>query len=134
VFSKNSSRAKKIASQLESGVVTVNDHLYTHGLSETPWGGWKESGLGRTHGFLGLKEMSNVRCVNTDMLPSSWSPRDMWWYPFSADTYKGVRSVIGFVSPKSIGERLKSVATLLPFAVKMMFRPWNPVDTEKKSA
>lgn len=70
VFSTNTHHARRVAAQLQSGVVTINDHLFTHAMSETPWGGYKESGMGRTHGVLGLKEMSNVKCITEDWLPS----------------------------------------------------------------
>ncbi len=35
----------------------VNEVLYTHGIAQTPWGGIKESGYGRTHGRMGLLEL-----------------------------------------------------------------------------
>lgn len=124
VFSECSSTAHSVASQLESGVVTINDHLYSHGMSEAPWGGWKESGLGRTHGFLGLKEMSNVRCVNYELLPSSWIPRNMWWFPFDKASYEGLLSGIRFLAPKSVGDFLSSALVLTRFAVGRMFTRW----------
>jgi acyl-CoA reductase-like NAD-dependent aldehyde dehydrogenase len=126
VFSKNHATARSVASRLEAGVVTINDHLYSHGMAEAPWGGWKESGLGRTHGILGLKEMSNVRCVNDDMLPSSLEPRNMWWYPFSADSYNGIRAGVAFVAPTSCWQFVRATKTLLGFAVKHMFTAWKP--------
>ena len=43
--------------------------FYTHGQSETPWGGWKDSGLGRTHSALGLDEMTQPKLVNWDIVP-----------------------------------------------------------------
>eukprot|EP01002_Notosolenus_urceolatus_P009137 NODE_3418_length_931_cov_15.672336_g2846_i0.p1 GENE.NODE_3418_length_931_cov_15.672336_g2846_i0~~NODE_3418_length_931_cov_15.672336_g2846_i0.p1 ORF type:complete len:137 (+),score=10.38 NODE_3418_length_931_cov_15.672336_g2846_i0:247-657(+) len=79
VFSRNTKVARDLAVRIEAGVTTINDHLYTHGMSETPWGGWKCSGLGRTHGYLGLKEMTNAKLVNSDLLPT---PRNIWFYPF----------------------------------------------------
>lgn len=139
IFSNNAKTARRIARRLESGVVTINDHLYTHGLSETPWGGWKESGLGRTHGYLGLKEMSNVRCVNDERLPASWIPRNMWWYPFSKATYDGIKSGVGFLAPAGVGSFLRDSARLVKFAVGRMFTPWKvggrePVDSAETAS
>jgi succinate-semialdehyde dehydrogenase/glutarate-semialdehyde dehydrogenase len=133
VFSNNKSEAKRVASMLESGVVTINDHLYSHGLSEAPWGGWKESGLGRTHGYLGLKEMSNVRCVNDEMLPSGWIPRNMWWYPFSRNSYEGLLSAVRLLCPESVGQFVASAAKLTKFAVGTMFYKWKVPDTAPSS-
>ena len=54
VWSKNHSKAMKIARRVQVGAICVNDHLMSHGLAETPWGGFKESSIGRTHGDIGL--------------------------------------------------------------------------------
>ncbi|CCW63838.1 unnamed protein product [Phytomonas sp. EM1] len=130
VFSRNASRARAFARRLESGVVTVNDHLFSHGMTEAPWGGWKESGLGRTHGILGLREMCNVKCINEDLIPSRWMPRNLWWYPFSKQTYEVLLAAQRLVSARRISERIAAVF----FIIKncgYMFRPWRI--SEKKS-
>jgi succinate-semialdehyde dehydrogenase/glutarate-semialdehyde dehydrogenase len=124
VFTSDRALGRRIASQLQSGVVTVNDHLYTHGMTETPWGGWKESGLGRTHGYLGLKEMCNVRCVNEELLPSRWIPRNMWWYPSSPESYHGLLAAVHVVAPPSVASWCRSAFSLVRFAVRTMFTDW----------
>ncbi len=57
VFTGNLDRGKRIAEQIEAGTVMVNEVVYTHALAQTPWGGVKQSGYGRTHGSLGLLEL-----------------------------------------------------------------------------
>lgn len=125
VWTNNSKLARTISEQIESGITTVNDHLYTHGMSETPWGGWKYSGLGRTHGEHGLREMCNAKAINTDLVPAWLAPRNIWWYPFSKRTYDGILAGVKFVAPASIFSWLGSIATLLPFALGTMLTPWN---------
>lgn len=127
VFSRNAKHARAVAMQLQSGVVSVNDHLYSHGMAEAPWGGWKESGLGRTHGYLGLKEMSNVKCINTDSIPSGWLPRNLWWHPFSADTYKLLRSALAIAAPSSFGNMMSSLWYVLTNS-SYMFSAWKVED------
>lgn len=39
VWSDDAKEADQLARQILAGVVTVNDHLMSHGLAETPWGG-----------------------------------------------------------------------------------------------
>lgn len=127
VFSNNSKHAMEVAHQLQSGVVTVNDHLFSHGMSEAPWGGWKESGLGRTHGYLGLKEMCNVKCINTDSIPAKYAPRNLWWYPFSADTYKLLRCSLDFAAPSSFCSMISNLWYVLMHS-GFMFRSWKVKD------
>ncbi|MDX1695619.1 MAG: aldehyde dehydrogenase family protein [Ketobacteraceae bacterium] len=123
VWSKDVTRARAIAEKLESGVTTINDHLYTHGLSEMPWGGWKHSGLGRTHGPEGLMEMTHVKAINWDILPAK---RNLWWYPFNENSYKGLLNAQRFAYPRSKTEFIKSAAALTPYLVGKMFTRWKP--------
>lgn len=59
VWSKNSERAKKVARQLETGTVWINEyHLLNPGM---PFGGYKQSGLGREMGEEGLKAYLEVK-------------------------------------------------------------------------
>jgi acyl-CoA reductase-like NAD-dependent aldehyde dehydrogenase len=123
VWTKDSALGRRIALQLESGVTTVNDHLYTHGQSETPWGGWKESGLGRTHSVLGLDEMTQPKLVNWDMVSPK---RNIWWFPFDRDTYEGMHAALKSNYPKSPAELSQSMAALSKLALKKMFTAWKP--------
>ncbi len=66
VFSRDRRRAEALAERLQAGTVIVNDVIYTHGVPETPWGGVKQSGVGRVHGKQILKEMSQTRHVNVE--------------------------------------------------------------------
>ena len=59
VWSKNPERAKRVARQLETGTVWINEyHLLNPGM---PFGGYKHSGLGREMGEEGLKAYLEVK-------------------------------------------------------------------------
>ncbi len=62
VWSANQPRAADIARQLEAGTVWIN----THGGSEPeiPFGGFKESGIGRGLGLMGLKSYAEPRVMH----------------------------------------------------------------------
>jgi acyl-CoA reductase-like NAD-dependent aldehyde dehydrogenase len=53
VWSKDVARATNIASRLEVGTAWVNQHRAT--MATVPFGGAKESGMGRTYSRLGLE-------------------------------------------------------------------------------
>ena len=122
VWTRNNRRGRRIAARLESGVTTVNDHLYTHGLSEAPWGGWKESGIGRTHGVEGLHEMTHAKVINWDILPAK---RNLWWYPHDEQTWQGLLNALRFVFPSGAGQWLKASLALTPFLIRKMFTRWD---------
>jgi delta 1-pyrroline-5-carboxylate dehydrogenase len=78
VWTLDRGRGERIARRIESGMVWVNDHMYSHGAMSTAWGGVKKSGLGRAHSKFGFHE-----CVNVKTL--TWEPsrtRDFWWHPY----------------------------------------------------
>lgn len=91
IWTKNHRLGRKIASQLQAGVVTINSHLISHGIPNLPWGGFKESGIGRTHGELGLLEMTEPRVIVNDYFPTS---KQLYGTPVSGFIY---RRWIGFV-------------------------------------
>ena len=62
VWSRDPERAAKIAARLEVGTAWVNQHRTTS--ATVPFGGAKESGIGRVYSILGLKENMEPRVVS----------------------------------------------------------------------
>lgn len=64
VWSGNSRRAWKVASQLEAGMVNINEGFAAaYGSIAAPGGGVKESGLNHRHGITGMRLWANERTV-----------------------------------------------------------------------
>jgi succinate-semialdehyde dehydrogenase/glutarate-semialdehyde dehydrogenase len=90
VWTKDIGRGRRLADQIEAGTVMVNEVLYTHGIAQTPWGGVKQSGLGRTHGKLGLLELVTPHHVHVNRL--GFIP-DLWWFgytPVASKLFRGL--------------------------------------------
>ncbi|MFW5814235.1 MAG: aldehyde dehydrogenase family protein [Spirochaetota bacterium] len=92
VWTSDREAADRLAHALEAGAVTVNDHLLSHGMPETPWGGWKESGIGRSHSRLGFEEMTQPKVVIEERF--AWIRRNMWWPPYSREVYDGLAGAL----------------------------------------
>jgi acyl-CoA reductase-like NAD-dependent aldehyde dehydrogenase len=60
VFSKDSARAMRVARQLRSGNVGINTAQRNH---EAPFGGFKQSGVGRDGGSFGLHAYSELQSI-----------------------------------------------------------------------
>jgi succinate-semialdehyde dehydrogenase/glutarate-semialdehyde dehydrogenase len=88
VWSRSHRQAKKLAADINAGSIMINDHLMSHGLAQTPWGGFGDSGFGRTHGEDGFREMLKAKVVIDDLLPGA--KREPWWQPYSQKIYKGL--------------------------------------------
>src|SRR6266550_171734 len=80
VWSGNTARGRRLAERIDAGTVMVNEVLYTHGIASTPWGGVKQSGLGRTHGRAGLLELVSARQIHVNRF--SFIP-DLWWFNYT---------------------------------------------------
>ena len=111
VWSGNRRRALRVAARLRVGSVTINDHLMSHAMPETPWGGFGASGIGRTHGELGFHEMTQPRVVVEDRLHRL--PRAMWWYPHDRSVYDGLKGAIVAMYGKGLFRRAVGLAALV---------------------
>jgi succinate-semialdehyde dehydrogenase/glutarate-semialdehyde dehydrogenase len=111
VWSRNRRRARRVAAQLRAGTVTINDHLMSHGMAETPWGGFGQSGIGRSHGVLGFKEMTQPRVIVDDLLHRA--PRNMWWYPHDKSVYEGLKGAMIALHGRGLFRRLGGLGRLV---------------------
>jgi aldehyde dehydrogenase (NAD+) len=65
VWSRDIERALDVANRLRAGTVWINDyHLIS---AEAPFGGYKQSGLGRELGHWGLKEYLEIKHIHVDL-------------------------------------------------------------------
>lgn len=123
VWSKNHGKAKKIAKMINVGSVMINDHLASHGLSETPWGGVKESGIGRTHGEIGFLEMTRPLCIVDDLLAKvPFYRRNFWWPPFSKMQYNGMKGIIDLLLGENLAVRFVGFSRLCRAFFKSFLR------------
>jgi succinate-semialdehyde dehydrogenase/glutarate-semialdehyde dehydrogenase len=61
VYSSDLNRAIKVAESLESGMVAINKGVISD--SAAPFGGVKQSGLGREGGFVGIDEFLEIKYI-----------------------------------------------------------------------
>ena len=93
VWTRDRAKGERMARRIQSGMVWINDHSYSHGACQCSWGGVKDSGLGRSHSKFGLYECVNIKHV-------AWEPgltRDFWWQPYD----------------RALGDALRASARLL---------------------
>ena len=61
-FTRDVSRAWRVAERLDYGMVSINDGILSNEVA--PFGGVKESGLGREGGAEGLEEYLDTKFIN----------------------------------------------------------------------
>lgn len=117
VWSRDAKRAETIARQLEAGAVMINDHLMSHGITETPWGGPKDSGMGRGHGRFAFHAMTELQVVVHDRL--AFTRRNLWWFPVTKRDYASIRGAIDVFHGQGPARRFKGILALLKGLPKM---------------
>lgn len=65
VITSNITRALRVVKALRAGITWVN--CYNPTFNEAPWGGYKQSGLGRELGTFGLEEYTEVKQININL-------------------------------------------------------------------
>ena len=112
VWTRDRAKGERMARRIESGMVWINDHSYSHGALQCSWGGVKESGLGRSHSKFGFYECVNVKLV-------AWEPgltRDFWWQPYDRTLGTALRSSARLLYGRN-GARLRALREgLVPLA------------------
>ncbi|MBN2157265.1 MAG: aldehyde dehydrogenase [Candidatus Lokiarchaeota archaeon] len=81
IWTENYDKAIEMGKNLDTGTVMINEVVYTFALAQTPWGGPKSSGIGRTHGKFGFLEVLEPLHVHID----KYKEPDLWWMPYDED-------------------------------------------------
>lgn len=110
VWTKDLAKGKRVAEKILAGTVTINEVLYTHGIGQTPWGGFKNSGYGRTHGLEGLMELVAVQHIHINKY--LFTP-DVWWFGYSQNAIDTFRQMARYFSSGSLIKTIKLAPQML---------------------
>jgi succinate-semialdehyde dehydrogenase/glutarate-semialdehyde dehydrogenase len=112
IFTRDRKRGEAIAKQLNAGAVMINDLLSCFAMPEAPHGGTGASGIGRTHGLMGMREMVRPKYIDSDML----SIKKVWWYPYGQTFTRQMSAFVEMLFARSAASRmsgsLKSASSL----------------------
>ena len=103
VWTRDRGRGERMAARLKAGTVMVNDVVSCFGIAEAPHGGFKFSGIGRTHGEMGMAEMVQVKHVDVDLLPGIPKP---WWFGYDQKLKQQMGGFVDLLFASSLGTRI----------------------------
>jgi delta 1-pyrroline-5-carboxylate dehydrogenase len=92
VWTRDRSRARRVAAALNAGSCAVNDVIRNVANPEASFGGNRASGYGRYHGEQGLYTFSRIKSV---MLSTGRMPREINWFPFARKTLERLNAFVG---------------------------------------
>lgn len=79
VWSQDLVKARRVATRLVSGAVTINEALVTAANHHLPFGGAKQSGIGNYHGIQGMRIFCYEKAIVVDRGVLN---REIQWYPY----------------------------------------------------
>lgn len=111
--------AQRLQRELSAGAVTINDCISTYSEPAAPWGGPRGSGVGRTHGLQGLRELTQAKFVTRDKGRRPLA----WWYPYDAELSDMIQVTGRALHAPGLLDRVAHQLRLLSFG-----RFWQRVD------
>jgi succinate-semialdehyde dehydrogenase/glutarate-semialdehyde dehydrogenase len=108
-WTRSEATAARLQRELQAGVVTINDCVASFAEPAAPWGGIKASGIGRTHGRLGLLEMTQPKFVSLDRGRGA----ELWWYPYDRELEEILATTAPALHARTLRARLAAQLRLL---------------------
>ena len=90
VWTSDQERARRIAKKLLAGNVVINDVIVSVANHYLPFGGVKQSGIGRYHSEIGLRNFCHEKAV---LIDKGKRPFELQWYPYK-DKYPAFYTLI----------------------------------------
>lgn len=104
VFTRNKRRGEAVAARLRAGAVLVNDVLSCFAIPEAPHGGVRASGIGRTHGLAGMRELVHPKYIANDMLPKM---KKVWWFPYGETVTQQMSAFVEMLFAKKASRKIR---------------------------
>jgi acyl-CoA reductase-like NAD-dependent aldehyde dehydrogenase len=110
VWTRDLVKADRIARRIDAGNVCINDVMVTEGNSALPFGGVKQSGIGRYKSRVGVHNFCNIKSV---MVDTGTKPSEAHWYPYTKEKYNVLVGVIDAHTKGGIGGLIKVLLSAL---------------------
>jgi acyl-CoA reductase-like NAD-dependent aldehyde dehydrogenase len=103
VWTRDKHKGVELAKQIQSGSVVVNDCMLTYGITESPFGGRKESGIGQVNGEIGLRGYCYAQSIAIDRFGGK---SEFLWFPYTARKTRLLRRLMRLLWGSPLGRFL----------------------------
>ena len=110
VWTADKEKALRVSGEIVTGGVAINNALTSSANFALPFGGAKQSGIGRYHGPYGLHAFSNIKAV---MYEKGSKDHDIQWYPFRKDKYQRFLATFKSLFSEKISEKIKGLPNMI---------------------
>lgn len=116
VFSRDIEEARQIASKIVTGSVNINDVMLTYIGPDLPFGGAKNSGIGRCHSDIGIRAFTRIKSI-TEFKKTNM--KEFYHFPAMSGAEEGLLDTLRFLYTKSFFQKTKLAFKTTPFLLKM---------------
>src|SRR5581483_10456000 len=106
VWTTDATRGRRIAAQMKTGGIVVNDSIVTAACVGVPFGGYGESGVHRAQSEHGFYAYSQIKTVMESWLPGT---RELNWYPYKLGMEQFFKRMAKLLYAKSWIAKLKAL-------------------------
>jgi acyl-CoA reductase-like NAD-dependent aldehyde dehydrogenase len=103
VWTRDKRKGVELAKQIHSGSAVVNDCMLTYGITESPFGGRKESGIGQVNGEIGLRSYCYAQSIAVDRFGGR---SEFLWFPYTARKTRVLRRMMRLLWGSPLGRLL----------------------------
>ncbi len=103
VWTRDKRRGVAIAKAIGAGSMVVNDCMVSYAVTEAPFGGRKESGLGQVNGETGLRGYCHAQSIVVDRFGTK---SEYLWFPYRARKGRRLRRLLKLLWGTPLGRLL----------------------------
>ncbi len=123
VFTKDMEEARYIAGRIKAGSININDALVTFAIPSLPFGGARESGVGRYHGDVGIRAFCEIKSITE--FPGAWK-KEFFHYPMTAGVQPALADTLRMVYSKGPWKRIRAGFKAVPFLIRAVRQARRP--------
>jgi acyl-CoA reductase-like NAD-dependent aldehyde dehydrogenase len=103
VWTRDKRKGTELAKAIEAGAVVVNDCMVTYGVTEAPFGGRKDSGIGQVNGEIGLRSYCHAQAILVDRFGGK---AEAAWYPHTQKKLSRLKRMVRWLWGTPLGRLL----------------------------
>ena len=104
IWTKNNEKGIRLAEQMQTGSISLNDMACTYGVPCAPFGGLKDSGVGQVNGEQGLRGYCHAKPIIIDK--SGHKDQMQTGYPYEKKKLDGMKKAQRFIWGGKLGRWL----------------------------
>jgi acyl-CoA reductase-like NAD-dependent aldehyde dehydrogenase len=119
VWTRDLKRGVTLARRLNTGVASVNNHMFSGAAPQAVWGGRGNSGYGVQNSELAIQMFTRPRFIAVDANPAK---SELWWFPYNQALIDMTEGMLTFLGSAPLTKRLRAIFKMTKGVIIRQFR------------